>query len=135
MCVTCCQTSSCTVAHIGRRPVDSQVYLMIMLRQQPQRSRFKEPYLTEDLWFHISQHMTTQEWCKVAGTCKTANKVSSKWARLDRNLPVEGEQLLDCSVLGRVSLMHLFNCANASTCPHLSYHNLAVKPKLCNVCL
>ena len=31
-----------------------------MLRQPSQRSLAKEPYLTEDLWFRISEHMTTQ---------------------------------------------------------------------------
>ena len=51
------------------------------------------PHLTEDIWQNISSHLSTREWAKAAGTCKTSHMMSLKWARLGQDTPDEGRQI------------------------------------------
>ena len=48
------------------------------------------PHLTEEIWQNISSHLSTREWAKAAGTCKTTHTMSLKWARLGQDIPLEG---------------------------------------------
>ena len=54
----------------------------------------QHPHLTEEIWQNISVHLSTQEWAKAAGTCKTSYTMSLKWARLGHKIPPEGRQII-----------------------------------------
>ena len=62
----------------------------MLKKQRAQSRRAKVPYLTEDMWSRISEHMTPKDWCKAAGTCRASYNAPMKWARMTRYLPSEG---------------------------------------------
>ena len=86
-----------------------------MCERQGHWQRAREPYLSEAIWSRISEHMTIQEWCKAAGTCKTSYNMPLKWARLSRDLPLEGVHRPATALL----LSSLSCGAYLCTCPGL----------------
>ena len=54
-------------------------------------------HLTEEIWQNISAHLSTKEWAKAAGACKTSYTMSLKWARLCHNISPECRQITLCS--------------------------------------
>ena len=52
------------------------------------------PHLTEEIWQNISAYLSTKEWVKAAGTCKTSYTMSLKWVRLGYKTSPEGRQII-----------------------------------------